>query len=778
MNTFDNFQEAIKKELENYIHYQNPFLKFNFNNVVLIETPQEDNERVADFSSKMNQFSKAINLIFEKVTKTFEAKKENEGIYKIIYVYADSSDPDYQRYIHLKEEGCDIINDNLNNIPVNLDEEYTKKFIVELSRRAIQIRGTKHNINNAQLSRFFLLGDVGVGKTAFLNNVFSRYHSELKKDKVCWVRVDLTKSHLRDRTLMDALNFQISKVFRAHYFDDLTDDEESELRSLLSDCFKEARNGPFLEAFERCYNEFTAPYDKARMENYDNRIETGIKRYMERNYGVIYIFDGLDKIDANQLFKKKMNEVRDILSNEKCKGVFLFVMRNKSHKDYLDTLLPAEYSAQTNLRGTNKVFKIIPPKLDDIIDKRISLILEKADEYFEYCKLSIYPSGKFLSQLTPGEEKDVEDIKRKIQNMTKEEYEAYLNVFLMYLYKGITKREVVLSEWDRRKSFTELKNLVGDNFRKLLAIIQSANKVFLVTIGTLNYEFEDIISIHNAIDNPAMEGFSNHKDKLDNILRKSYKIIDVLLKNRNGRFENPYAYEYSVDGKIQQKNKNFDPDKIPYIYNLYYSVNVPNVKEPKFYFLLKIRILQYINKNGEIKNEQEISSFFSKDFYYSEDSILLAFKELFDWGLITTELKETYEARTTTLNYIYKLSRAGKYHLEILIKEFSYIMLIMDDILVPKELCERFIENHYAQGVSKKVEHYIRQFPRIVNFISMIYAIELEEKVDIIKDEWAIFPCIYKAVIETFAKILSRYDSDLNLLKNVLEYKGISQSAD
>jgi GTPase SAR1 family protein len=766
---FENLKKLLKNELDSYIFNNNPFTGYNFENITLVETPRDNNINTKIFPSKISQFSLAFQLIVDRALGMFEAGKSQKDTYEKIYAYADESEIDYVENIHLKEDGYEILDPDLNNIPVNLDEEYTRKFMVELSRKAQEIRDTKGDIASIKNSRFFILGDVGVGKTTFLNNIFSQYHDNLKDENVFWVRVDLTKPNLSESTLFNALSFQISRIFRAHYFESYDSCDLENFKSTLIKSFNISDKVFNEEEFNECFKDFKSIFDKKRLERFDHRIERGIQEYVESNYGVIYIFDGLDKINSNQNFPERIKEVWTILNHEKFRGIYIFVMRNKSH---CELLLQNEIIEQTTLRGFSKILKIIPPKLDEIIDKRINLLLDRSGIYFKEKEKRLYPK---VFSITEKDKIDIQKIQQRIIDINKEKYEAYLNVFLLFLNKGISDDfENNLDSWNRKKAFTDLKNLVGNNFRTLLAIITSANKIFLETIGILNLEFEDIIEINNSLGNSSIKNYSNYIEKLEAIQKRSYKIVDILLR-RSNYFENPYTYEYSSDGIIRWVNRDIEPENISYIYNLFYSVNVPKTIEPNYYLLLKIRILQYISCNSDLQSKEEVVVYFERTFHYSTNHIDIAFEELVNWGLISLDIKVVYERSIV----IFKLSRSGDFHLNNLIKQFNYIRLILDDILIPVNESSLFIDNHFKDNANRKVEFIIRQFPRVINFISMIYAFEIcEKEKNKTSDQWFIFPKIYEMIIETFSKILFKDDPDLTILKSVLSIKGISNQKD
>jgi hypothetical protein len=769
--TFEELKTNFKNEVDKFIFENNPFLKHNFSKIKLVATQKEEKiQKGKSFPSKLDYFPRALFHLFDRVLGMWEAGKSKKEIYEEIYAYPDKGNEDYLTHIHLKDDGYEMLDIELNNIPVNLDKEYIEKFIIELCGRAIEIRDTKCDIYNSKISRFFLIGDIGTGKTTFLNNLFSQYHEKLKDKEVIWVRVDLTKPYHRKRKLLDALNFQRAKIFRGHYSDNFNADFKNLMKYLKDAFIIYDRDKSFnKEVFDNCKIDYLSKYDKDRTDEYDKRIQFGIKRYIENNYGVIYIFDGLDKLTVNENFNERIAEIKEILYNEKIKGVFIFVMRNKSHFELFRALQNEEIE-QTHLRGQTKILRILPPKLSEILDKRISILVNRSSTFLSEKRTRILPN-KF--QLSEADELIYKNISNKVKQITVDQYNAYLNIFFRYLHKGISVDfdfDASLKSWKREHALTELKNLVGENFRKLLNIINLSNKAFLETINRLGFSFDDILDIYNSIGNPQAKNFENYKEKLESIFRRDYLIVEIIVR-RNKYFENPYSYEYSINKKIQWSNKELDPEDIPYIYNLFYSVNVQNVVEEKYYLTIKIRILQYILNSEKIYNKEKIIDHISEYFGYGRDHIELALEELFKWHLIMYTPEVVYDKFIPRII----LSRAGRYHLEHLIGEFNYLRLILDDIIIPEEFLQYF-QNYSGEDDNKtNVKFYISQFPRVINFIAMLFAFELKEISESKRDDtWLIFPDIYDKLIDTFARILIKSPYDLKYVKNVLSKKGIS----
>jgi len=775
--SFENFKKHIKDKLDAHIiGLKNPFLAFDFKNLQLVKTPKSNyvNGEKTEYVDRiaLSRLSRAIHEMFVLAMRMIEAGEKHKDDYEIIYSYPDKSEPAYKEYSSLKNEGIFILKQKDLYLPANLDETYTKKLLHELMLQAKGIRDNpKERMSNANNSRFFLLGEKGVGKTAFLNNIFSRYPSDLKKNEICWIRVDLTKDHFRKKTLLQAMNFQLVRIFREHYFTEFSNSEISDFKVFLT---KEFYEGSLMDQkrFDTAYKDFADVFEEERTENYDIKIEKGIKDYVEKKYGLIYIYDGLDNIDnKKKYFEDKILEIQDILSNEYYHGVLIFVMRRESHTNYLLS------TDDAHIRNSIKMFEIIPPKLDEIISKRIDLLFAHRIEYFRRVEVQLYYSG----EKTEEEKNKVKEIDNLLSKFTKENYESYLNVFLLFLYKGITKDEDYIDgskikNWDKKETFEVLRDFFGYNYRLLLDIIKLTNEIFLEAIERTSLPIYDVLTIGYDIMNKNLHEKS--EIDLNNIMKKAYLITNALLLQGNTSFKNPYIYEYLSNNKIRLKYN--DNVKKPYIYNLYYSVNVIDVDEKKYYFLLKIRIMQYVSINkGESFTEDDIENFLNDMFNYSKEHIKIAFNELCENDLINKEarlIQKDDDNKSTIC--IYELSPKGENHFKFLISAFSYINLIIDDILIPKAFYDLF-KVQYDDDTKKKVDYIIQQYPRLINFISMLYAFEKEEMESIhVKEndekKWFISFQVYEKFIDTIAKVLWAYDRNLKKFNRILLNHNIS----
>ena len=241
---------------------QHPIYNFNLNNVELVSTSvyEKQHKRVNYIS--LSPTSKAILRIFERVFAVWEAGANKRKLFNEIYAFP----PHSEEYSHL--EGKNLFELDYDELaPVNLSKKHADHFMTCLVAQAKNVRCISGSLAAANRSRFFLIGDVGSGKTTFLNYIFSRHYDTLKRKKVMWIRIDLTKTYHGVESLNDALLFQLSRIVRKSYFDGEFENDP-EFESTIRDQFKKLiAHGKYTEkSVDEYIAEYFAPYDRERTE--------------------------------------------------------------------------------------------------------------------------------------------------------------------------------------------------------------------------------------------------------------------------------------------------------------------------------------------------------------------------------------------------------------------------------------------------------------------------------------------------------------------------------
>jgi hypothetical protein len=749
LSSWEFFKTFIDNTLRDKVTSLSDGYDFNYLNVRLVNSSRylvtyQNNYDVDDYIN-LNTENEALLQIFRRVFSIFEAGKDKKNIFDIIYAFPENSD----KYSHLL--GVNILNTDDLLLPVNLSPEYVSFFLRCLCGRAIAIKNSTDNLDSANRSRFFLIGDVGVGKTTFLNYLFSHDYDYFDSAKVIWVRVDLTKDYLSNKTLHEAVRYQLARIYREYYEKDIDHNFVDFLERELSPLIKAGRIKD-TEAKSKI-DEYLAPFIKERNTSFDPCLEEGVKKYVEHNYAMIYVIDGLDKLRDEDDFKKKIIELKEyILSSEKTKHLYLFVMRTSSHAELMNKyLLPHEKHSLSGLRDSAKTFFIEPPKLQEIIEKRLVLFSMIWDTVLEEIKDDVIIDKSF------SRKRDIDDINNKLLDLKKtckwitpEAIKDYYDIFLRFLYRGLLgfESDVKLNSWNNTETYSSLKNVVGVNFRMLLRALQDLQRCFLQTLQSSYLHPEHVINIRNLISNNFLH------DDFKAILKKHYRVIPVLLR-RKPRYIHPYRYVYSSDGNLCLRAKS-GSDSQPYLFNIFMGANAIDKDCETYHLLAKVRILQYLSMYDDKENDEMLSTLVDM-FGYDRSNLIIDLEELKYMNLINTT---PHELPNGYISYSFTISRTGGYILNNFLKEYNYLRIILDETIVPQRTARLFkiVEKNVSEN--DIVLWNIQLIPKVIHFLSLIKYVEDQERTNFLKkyteeefSEWRIYPRIAD-VLETIPRII------------------------
>jgi len=618
-------------------------------------------------------------------------------------------------------------------------------------------------------SRYFLIGDIGTGKTTFLNYIFSRHYEQLNKRKIFWVRVDLTKSYHYDNSLDESLNYQLSKIVRKDYLDirDISkNDENNSTKNLI--CVKSLINEiekqfSLLLASERItkkevdlhINDYLGKYNKQRTKPFHHLVQEGIRKYVETHYSMIYIYDGLDRLRKGKGFEEKLKDIQKyILGSEKSKHLYIFVMRTTSHAQWLDNFWEGEEHHESLLRNVSASFKIIPPKLNKVIEKRITVLCRHWDSILLSEKRNIIKNDIKEDADEDLNYEELQEIIHKYKWINPDDIKSYYHIFLMFIYRGLTlseKTEVFSSDWSYSKSYSALKDVVGGNFRILLKVLSILHECFLQTIQMYGIDPYSVTNIANMMDNNNAD-FKN--DDLNLILSKHYRVVSYLLRERSV-YIHPNEYILDDKGKISTYPV-VKGDRTSFIFSIFKGANIIDKNKETYHLLSKIRILQYVQNNAPSRKE-EIINYISSNFGYLPENLRIDLKELLCMSIISQVVTDQ------TFLYKYKISRVGNQYITKLINELSYIRIVLDDIFVPTAIINEFNRRERYSYKKEPLLWTLEQVPRIVRLLFVINVIEKQEllyfkqKNDpaIYQAEWAITNFLKNSIINTIRRIIN-----------------------
>lgn len=662
--------------------------------------------------------SEAVARILERIFQIWEAGANKKGAFKTLYAYP----PNSNKYKHLI--GKNLLQIDTNEIlPANLSESYADHFLNCLISRAKSIKDNTSAISISNRSRFFLIGDVGTGKTTFISSLFSRNYKALLKHKIMWIRVDLTKTYHSTKNLDKALDYQVSRIVRKSYFEEYFKHDPDFEQTIRNEyVLSLARGKVTQEEVENYIEEFYENYESEKTTPYHSKIQTGIRKYVQKHYAVIYIYDGFDRLRKGQKeFDKKLSHLqKHILGSEKREHLYIFVMRSTSHARALTKYLSTEIHSNAALRKVSQTFQVLPPKLFDVVRNRLKLLNTHWD------RLLVEERHNFiLSQVQ--DEKSSNDVNlNELENIMlsckwlgePEDLEHYYHIFLRFIYRGLhlsDHQSQPKYEDLELKTFRALKNVVGNNFRILLSFLTTLLRCYLMIIDNMRL---DQISIKNMSIMLQERGPEWSNRNFRRILARHYLVTQSMLRNQP-EYIHPFIYSRNKKDKLSVDI----PEKMPFIFNVYRGANIDKSQNEKYHLLSKVRILQYLGIKSQ-SHRSDILGYVSNNFGYSFESLHCEMNELTTLGLVGRKPRHNEIGKMV---YEYYLKRPGHHMISKLMFEYSYLEMILNDILVPESNHSDFLIENRKQG-DRSLNERLKTIPRIMNFLLLVKAVEEKEK--------------------------------------------------
>ncbi len=252
------------------------------------------------------------------------ATPKNKEIFKKEYVWANTS-----------EEGANTTNRNI----VNYSEEDAEKFLDRLISGAISAYKKKENNDNktSRRDRFFLmLGDRGVGKTFFINYLFSVYSEKLINKKTIWIRISLV-SRRKGWNVSERLYRKSVRIIFEKYLnrDEFLGDIEG-LREYLINTKKKGKQEALdiAGAVEKIDDSWSVT------NKVDKSVFICVYDYMTSlGYNFLFAVDGLDAIRETDKHKQDLenwiDEVLAFIIRDEFPACWVVMMRGWTYQEHI-----------------------------------------------------------------------------------------------------------------------------------------------------------------------------------------------------------------------------------------------------------------------------------------------------------------------------------------------------------------------------------------------------------------------------------------------------------
>ncbi|MDD5360598.1 MAG: hypothetical protein PHN88_00585 [Ignavibacteria bacterium] len=744
-------EKEIKEIVDNHLNLKRTFTDLPFQKLSLKKTHPRSIKKESVFIN--DPIFRALRKVFNYIYTEFENSENADNVWERIYAFPPEEE-------FRDTEYSDPLSNKSTIDYINASSTICENFLMNLLQKAKDLHRTTFSLKAASnLSKFFVIGDIGIGKTSFFKYIYSKYKNVIREKKIFWLHLDLNNQYLRRLSIPEAIKFEVARQFRKTIYDNLSNENTLEFEKHLKTFFKYD-----IEDFSTIYRDYKSVFEYEQTEPYNKNLQIGIIKYIEKMYSPIYIIDGLDQFSNGEEIPQKFEDIKDIISDFNRSGVFLFIMRKDTHLRFLDSYSDVANSKTLSRLSSNfKKLEIIPAKLFDIIFRRFDLLVSDYEKIILENRSSILNEG--LNESESNIEIKANELIEKLKvddfnNITT--LNSYLEIFFIFLYKGIKpEKEIDFDTWDIKRAISDFKNFIGTNFRVLMDAINIIHDVFLEALSISKITISDVINLSNLLKLERSLFFNRINDHALNtyksIMKRDYKVIPMLLEGYS-HYSHPYNYELdSIEGKIGLfENRSSSR----FIYSIFYPVNVED-KQDIYTLLLKVRILQFLNFNLKSDiTEPVLLNYFSKYFPYEINKVNNAIVELCKSLLIEIEILPA--------GHRLRISRTGENHINFLIKDFGYLRIILDDILVPSGFEELFIDQSPELYSSNREHWIINQVPRVALFLLLIKNVEFwEEANSKIADftKWRILEKIKSTVVNRVIKICVKHDIELKILK-------------
>lgn len=564
-------------------------------------------------------------------------------------------------------------------------------------------------------SRYVLYGKPGVGKTAFLNYLFSVNAEDLLSRKVLWVRVSVSGNRLDpydtlkarlyikfirifcefylfersfgfDNTFMDSLReFLLDKIRQSEDFADMEPEAKSRLVSNFLRLLRKAR------AKSRQREAVTVSFDDCHIEEDQGLLLTELlMSYIQsvHGYSYIFIFDGLDSVTIDYIqyndFMKWLKEIDQVTDNRLSlyKALYIITMRDYS---FISFFMKHLREPRTDLQ--RYVCCTIRPKpLEEILQRKYRL------------------SHAHLVQA--GCQCTEEQIQRINHNLMKL---IYSELHEMANLEDPTDADRLSGSY-----FQHFMKLNNDNLR---ATMRFFRELIVMTYHVLGDESFKLLT-----SDQSEEGF------LARFQGKRWILYRVLLHGgcTASLYKNRITYDKEGRSHISADSKAI----IPNVFNYRDHITSDSHKRPKN--LVKLRVIQYLVRAEESDTPATIVDcvkWLEEAFDYPNDDSELRYetREMMYNGLIVPNASdaEIRVAEGGKANYQIHVTELGKFILRKFISKAVYYETVVDDTPLQAEFCRGMAPLSRFDKEVKLGEYLKQKFNAIILFVLFLMELDL-----------------------------------------------------
>lgn len=577
----------------------------------------------------------------------------------------------------------------------NVSKEWIKELILHFITVAKDVR--KERINKEQTigrakknSIFFCIGDPGVGKTTFINNMFSVYSEHLRNEKVIWVRLDLNDASQMKDDFEEAFLLKTIRILHDKYSEEI-DFHDDGIKGYVNTRWASTTGKGMITVTD--IDNLFKKFFTLRRYNIEDQLDLSfidvvIDYLIEKlEYSFIFIIDGLDRVTLdsvrNDKFVKWCRNLVNFISQKTFKdAVYIIVMREISLIDAL-----SHFTEDENLK-TYKIIKILPPDLEGMMDKKFAIakemILKNKDEKYDWL-----------------ESKHIDALKNAILHYT---FTALLNINIDDVAK---QGERLFHE----KGYELVNGICANNFRVLMRFFR---QLLLHVFSSYDASIEILVD-------------ENIKNRYSIFKGKEYKVKRVLINGReeSTNYSVPYTYKVYNNEVLFEPNNNVEP-LIPNIFNFIDELEDGKTEmKQENRILVKLHIISFLLNNDCTAKKRRVIDYFSERLGYSKLFLKYEIDEMIYSGILQPRALKGFVKEN---NYTIQLTELGKYIFKSLIYDEIYHEIIVDDTPLPQQMLTHFDPINLG-WVNVDIDKYVStKIKSVLYFIAVLKEVERQEE--------------------------------------------------
>lgn len=641
---------------------------------------------------------------------------------------------------------------------VNLSEKRARYFMQSLVNIAKKMCRYEHYLMSdseiLKLSRFFLLGKPGIGKTTFLNYLISVYSDEiLEKERVIVLRISLNKWSSTNAKFRKMIITKFRKVYYNYFFSKQKWNIHMDLyRKFIIDKWHYEDNQDKVDSVDNEIKKF-----ERGSPDIDEEFLAEMMQYLMEKKGIsfIFIFDGLDYVTLDEVhtekFKQWILQVDEyILNNDAFRGAYLITMRDISFQKALEY---RQGSTDEHWRYTKKI-TIEGCDLRKMLNRKLGEARKKiTTTTYNMKKNNSHLYNEWAWLLENGAAKKITD--------------DFLTFISLPFVKDV---EAKLSEICTRN---QLENeIIKPGIEALDAITVQNYRALMRNINLVSGIFYNIY----VSDPERLLLRTSLNNRLRKLYTRSYHVLRVFIEGRVEISGYRMPYKYDVEGeyfdrvKIKKQGMKF---VIPPVHNF---MPKPISGFIQYRGLFKIRLLQFLHKSEQLKTVKSVLDFFEQNFGYDKKSCMYDIDEMLYTQLIYVSNNNDYYRRLDCNIHITKL---GEYVIYKLINWYVYYEVILDALPLPESVARYIYPISYYWRESSNLDRYdLYKARNVMLFLKYLNYVEEKEKSEfnsrqIVKFQelrekftkyfWSISPGVQDRVREDIISVFAR---DLSYNRN------------